>query len=118
MAERSAKTNEVKCNQFLFWLIASLLLIPWIYVQHQTSINSDTAWLSICAQRLLSGGSMLLKLESFANYITEDIELYAPSLMLILTSSPTLDKVKGDKTIIEYFSFSSNFKRIKKMSKD
>ena len=54
------------------------------------------------------------KKERFANYITEDIEHYAPSLMLILTSSPALDKIKGNKTIIEYFSYSSNFRRVMK----
>ncbi len=59
MLKQSAKINKVGYNQFLFWLLSLLLLSPWIYFQHQTSINSDTAWLSICAQRLISGGSML-----------------------------------------------------------
>jgi len=52
------------------------------------------------------------KIERFANYITEDTEHYDPYLRHILTSSPALDKIKGDKTIIEYFSYSSNFKRV------
>ncbi len=59
MVKQSAKANKVNFNQFLFWLFSLLLILPWVYIQHQTSINSDTAWLSICAQRLLSGGSML-----------------------------------------------------------
>ena len=59
MTESAAETPEKTISSFPFWLLSFVLLLPWIYVQHQTSINSDVAWLSICADRFLNGGSML-----------------------------------------------------------
>ena len=41
------------------WLLSGLLILPWLVIQHNMSINSNVAWLSICAERLLSGGNML-----------------------------------------------------------
>lgn len=46
-------------NNLAFWIFASLFLIPWVYIQQQTGINGDTAWLSLCAGRIMDGGSML-----------------------------------------------------------
>lgn len=59
MTESAAETPEKTISSFPFWLLSFVLLLPWVYVQHQTSINSDVAWLSICADRFLNGGSML-----------------------------------------------------------
>ena len=59
MADYQAKTNKDFFPLLLFWLAGLLLLLPWVYIQQQTSINSDVAWLSICAQRLLNGGTLL-----------------------------------------------------------
>lgn len=40
-----------------FWLLIGFLLLPWIYIQSNTSVNSDVAWLSICAERIIDGGT-------------------------------------------------------------
>lgn len=59
MAEPLAKTYKDHLPAFLFWFFALICLVPWVYIQHQTSVNSDVAWLSICAARILDGGSLL-----------------------------------------------------------
>lgn len=54
------QTSQQKKKQanWTYWGGAMLLLLPWIYIQSQMSVNSDVAWLSICAQRLLNGMTM------------------------------------------------------------
>lgn len=43
----------------LFWLLAFICLVPWALIQIHTSLNSNTTWLLLCAERILDGGSML-----------------------------------------------------------
>ena len=53
----------VKCTQekktvFWVWALAIICLLPWAIIQYNASINSNSAWLLVCARRLLDGGSM------------------------------------------------------------
>jgi len=61
MSENAASpTQESGASSTIwFWLFTIILLTPWIYVQSQTSVNSDVAWLSICAERILNGGTFV-----------------------------------------------------------
>ena len=45
----------------------------------------------------------------YAKYITEDIERFSPSLILILASSPTIGDLNENETLNGYFSFSPEF---------
>lgn len=47
-----------KQANWIYWGAATLLLLPWVYIQSQMSVNSDVAWLSICAERLINGGTL------------------------------------------------------------
>lgn len=42
----------------MYWGVVTLLLLPWIYIQSQMSVNSDVAWLSLCADRIIGGGTL------------------------------------------------------------
>lgn len=64
IVQESAQQNDTVTSRlsaswvFLYWVFALLCLLPWIIVQSQTAVNSDVAWLSVCAERILAGGSM------------------------------------------------------------
>ena len=75
--------NHNKENLVFFvvlWIISVIFLLPWLYIQSQTSINSDVAWLSVCAQRILEGQTL-----SQGCYDTNpplSILLYTPFVLL------------------------------------
>ncbi len=47
-----------KQANWAYWGATTLLLLPWLVIQSQMSVNSDVAWLSICADRLLNGNTL------------------------------------------------------------
>lgn len=57
---------QEKINKAAIWqdriavLLGLALLVPWLYVQLHMTINSDTAWLYLCAEHILQGGNHLL----------------------------------------------------------
>lgn len=77
-----------KRADWVYWGGATFLLLPWVYIQSQMSVNSDVAWLSICAERLLNGGTL-----THSCYDTNpplSILIYAPFIWLSkLTAIPS-----------------------------
>lgn len=60
--EENLKTgnNLKKLDKSIFiWLFSLLLLLPWAFIKIENSLNSNTAWLTLCAKRIFNGGSML-----------------------------------------------------------
>lgn len=53
---KNQKTTAFEKYAVVF--LCATLLAPWLYVQPQMSINSDSAWLYLCAERLISGTSL------------------------------------------------------------
>lgn len=45
----------------------------------------------------------------YARYVAEDINRFSPSLILVLSSSPALDQVKQDDTLMTFFPESPEF---------
>jgi hypothetical protein len=66
-------------NKHFPCIITALLLAPWFVYVCQMSINGDTAWLLIAAERLLGGGHML-----------SDVYENNPPLSLLIHVPPVL----------------------------
>lgn len=64
----------------LIYLLGTLALLPWAVIQANASLNGDTAWLLIAAQRLLEGGH--LGKDVFEINPPLNIFLYAPPVLL------------------------------------
>ncbi|MGH1404489.1 MAG: hypothetical protein ACRBDL_09615 [Alphaproteobacteria bacterium] len=74
------ETKNNAISAICIGLISFAFLIPWIYVQSQTSINSNSAWLTLCAQRLLEGG--LLSTDCYDTNPPLSILAYTPFVLL------------------------------------
>lgn len=62
------------------WGLSVLALLPWLSVQYQKSINSDVAWLTICAKRMLAG--IPLSQGCFDTNPPLSILIYAPFIFI------------------------------------
>lgn len=80
------ETKSIKPDGTLFlWLLAFICLIPWAIIQSQASINSNTAWLTLCAERIIDGGSM-----------SQDCYDTNPPLSVLIHTPPILlEKITG-----------------------
>lgn len=59
----------------------------------------------------LEDNSSANKKERFATYIAEDIERFAPSLILVMAESPAIGALHESETIAGYFAFSPEFEK-------
>lgn len=61
MSENAASQTQESgaFSNIWFWIFTFIILTPWVYFQSQASVNSDVAWLSICAERIMSGGTFV-----------------------------------------------------------
>lgn len=50
-------TDLLNKNPIVLWILTLCALAPWLIIQMNSSINGDTAWLLVAAQRLLDGGT-------------------------------------------------------------
>lgn len=67
--------------KILPWITAGLLLLaPWLVFVTQLSVNGDTAWLLIAAERWLGGGDMLH--DFFENNPPLSVIIHAPPVLL------------------------------------
>ncbi len=74
------ETKKNSISVLCFGLLSLLLLIPWLYIQSQTSVNSNSAWLTLCAQRILDGG--LLSTDCYDTNPPLSILAYTPFVLI------------------------------------
>lgn len=83
-------------KKFIFniylWALSALLLIPWLSIQYEQSVNSDVAWLTICAERVISG--IALSQGCFDTNPPLNIMIYIPFIFIgELLSIKTYDAI-------------------------
>ena len=67
----------------LIWLVALLMLSPWLYVQSQAMLNGNVTWLLIAADRMIHGAGMAQSI--YETNPPLSILLYAPHILVMNT---------------------------------